>query len=334
MHVGIVGLGTMGHALARALHDAAAGRARSGPPHADGPAVRLVAVSSRRPAAAAALAAELPGVTAVSTRALAAHAEVVLLTVGDGEVAAAAADEAWGAGLLVAHTSGALGLGALEAARRRGARTGSLHPLVAMTRDLVATPGFRARFAGAVAAVDGDGPSQAALSAIAEAVGMSTVPVSDEWRARWHAAATLAGNASAALVALAEQMLRPLPIAEPDARRALLGLLESVTHNLSAMPSAQPVAATIAGPVARGDAVTVQRHLQALGEANGGTGAASGAGEAGGAGEAEIAGGTIDSAEATAYRHAASLILLAVGDRLPPESRASLDALLALHPPR
>ena len=58
-----------------------------------------------------------------------------------------------GHGQLVVHLAGALGLGALRSARRKGARTGSLHPLRAFGRG--ESEGFR----GAAAGIAGSDPT-------------------------------------------------------------------------------------------------------------------------------------------------------------------------------
>jgi predicted short-subunit dehydrogenase-like oxidoreductase (DUF2520 family) len=276
-HVGIVGLGTVGRALARALHvaTAQAAFAHATFPHAASPQasvahdvtsrpVRLTAVSSRRIGAAASLAAELPGVSAVPVPALAAHVDVVLLAVGDADVRALAAAHAWRDGLVLAHCAGALGADVIAdalAAAAAHVHAGALHPLVSLPRGHEVPADC---FAGAVAAVGGDEVATAALTAIARAVGLEPVRVPDAQRARWHAAATLTGNAPAALLAHAEAMLAPLDLAPGVARRALLALLDSVVRNLHALPAVAPAAAAISGPVARGDAATVARHRAAL----------------------------------------------------------------------
>lgn len=296
MHVGIVGLGAMGQALALALHEAST------------PACRLVAVSSRREGAVATVAAQLDGVMAVPTQALAAHVDLVLLTVGDPEVPVCAGDPAWTRGLTVVHTSGALGLRALDAAAARGAAVGSFHPLVPTTRSgIAAWPQGEAlsRFENATVALDGTEPVLAQLRGLAEALGARTVVVSDEWRARWHAAATLVGNATSALVALADRMLADLPMEPAERRHAMTGMLSRVAQQLATSDPDEPVARLIAGPVARGDTRTVQRHIAAL-----------------------SVGGQIE--HLAAYQHAASLVLLAIDDTLPSEQRADLVTLLTV----
>jgi predicted short-subunit dehydrogenase-like oxidoreductase (DUF2520 family) len=269
-HVGILGLGTVGTALARTLH----ARTRSSPTAMTPPArisqpsdeprdVRLVAIASRRTGVADALAAQLPGAIAVSPEALAAHADVVLLAVADRDLADVARWPFWLPGQVLAHLSGATGAAALADALpgRAAQHCGSLHPMVSLPRGATVPI---THFDGAVAAVDGDTVAREALGTIARVLGLAPVHVPHADRARWHAAATLVGNAPAALVRLADAMLEPLDLEPTMRRQALIGLLQSVVRNLAAHPPASSLADTISGPVARGDTDTLARHRAAL----------------------------------------------------------------------
>ncbi len=304
MHVGIVGLGSVGQALARAL---AASTASAGTPHRADAGVRLVAVSSRRPHAARQLALELTGVSAVSAEALAAHVDLVVLAVGDRDVSERARDAAWGEGITLVHTSGALDLTPLTAAAACGARVGSFHPMVSLPSALAHSSRDQTdRFTGAVVAIDGNDAVRAQLETLAAALGMTPVVVPAEWRTRWHAAATLVGNASAALAALAEGMIAELPAPSRVKRDALAGLLASVASNLRELPDTTSAHAAISGPIVRGDVDTISRHLHAFVTSTRDTGHLS----------------------RDAYRQAAALVLLATRDALPPATRAALASLL------
>ena len=93
-------------------------------------------------------------------------AEVIFLAVSDAAVAPLAADLVVRRGQLVAHLAGALDLGPLAAARRKGARTGSMHPLRAFTRG--------DEFRGAAAGIDGsDASARSQLSHLARRLGMT-----------------------------------------------------------------------------------------------------------------------------------------------------------------
>src|SRR3954470_18193096 len=131
--IAIVGRGRMGPALARAL--GAAGRSVLGPlgRGADG-----------------------------------ASADVVLLCVPDGQIAAAAAAIAPRDGLLVGHCSGATGLGVLHPHEALG-----LHPLTSVTAD--PAPVARAGWAGG----GSTGRALAAARSLAETLQMRPFEVAD-----------------------------------------------------------------------------------------------------------------------------------------------------------
>ena len=104
----------------------------------------------------------------------------------------------------------------------------------------------------------------AELERLARRLGGVSRRVGDADRALYHAAATLAGG----LVALAAEACRPLRAlgwSREEALAALLPLLRGALDSLEAegLPSA------LSGPVRRGDAGTVRRHLAALPEAGG-----------------------------------------------------------------
>jgi predicted short-subunit dehydrogenase-like oxidoreductase (DUF2520 family) len=182
--------------------------------------------------------------------------DLVLLAVSDRAVAEVCQRLEVGPGQLVVHLAGALGLGALRSARRKGARTGSLHPLRAFARG--ESEGFR----GAAAGVAGsDATSSADLSDLAVRLGMTPLPATGRARALYHAAAVLAAGAQVALFAEAVRAFRKATGAkEPEARAALLPLALSALEKLRRESPAE----AITGPAARGDLDTIAAHRRAL----------------------------------------------------------------------
>src|SRR5690349_23846361 len=120
-------------------------------------------------------------------------ADVVLLAVPDGEIAAAAA--AIAAGPLVGHLSGATTLEPLQAHEAF-----SLHPLMTVT-------GPETSFEGATAAVAGSTDRALTVARrLAELLGLRPVEVADADRAAYHAAASIAANFLVALEGAAERL--------------------------------------------------------------------------------------------------------------------------------
>ena len=182
-------------------------------------------------------------------------AEVALLCVPDESIAAAC--ERVCAAVpplrLVGHVSGAAGLDRLAAAAERGAETFSLHPLQTIPdaeTDLTAAP----------CAVAGSTPgAETFATELAERLGMRPFSVPEENRAAYHAAAAIASNFLVALKESAAELLERAGV--EDARELLTPLVLRTAVNWS---ERGPDALT--GPIARGDEVTVERHLEALRE--------------------------------------------------------------------
>jgi predicted short-subunit dehydrogenase-like oxidoreductase (DUF2520 family) len=162
-------------------------------------------------------------------------APIVVLCVPDAAIAEAAA--AVPPGAIVGHCSGATTLGDLDF---------SLHPLMTV-------PAEGARFAGVPAAVAG----HPVATELAERLGMRPIHVADEDRAAYHAAASMASNYLVALEECAAELLGRIGV--NDAREVLAPLVLRSAANW-----ADRGAAALTGPIARGDAETVDRHREAI----------------------------------------------------------------------
>jgi predicted short-subunit dehydrogenase-like oxidoreductase (DUF2520 family) len=202
----IVGAGRLGHALAAALRHAGL--------EVEGPLGR-----GARP-----------------------EAPVVLLTVPDGEIRAAA--EATPA-QLIGHCSGATTLEVF------GDREGfSLHPLMTVTEG-------GASFAGAGCAVAGTSDRALELArGLAQALQMTAVEVTDEDRAAYHAAASIAANFLVTLEGAAERLAATAGVP----RELLVPLARAALENWAANGAEQ----ALTGPVARGDEATIARQREAI----------------------------------------------------------------------
>ncbi len=178
-----------------------------------------------------------------------------LLCVPDAAIAdaAAGAAEAVPPLELIGHVSGARGLGDLAAAAAAGAATYSLHPLQTV-------PDGDADLRGCPCAISGS--SERALEFaryLAEALEMVPFEVAEEHRAAYHAAASIASNFLVALQESAAELLAATGV--PEARELLVPLVLRTAANWS-----ERGAEALTGPIARGDAETVERHLAALRE--------------------------------------------------------------------
>jgi len=118
---------------------------------------RVVAVSSRSPSSAEALAAHIPGCQPISdSQELADRCRLVFITTPDDTIGEVASEVEWNRGHGVVHCSGAQSIETLEPAHRLGATTGSFHPF--QTFACIKTPQeAMERLDGASFAVEGEG---------------------------------------------------------------------------------------------------------------------------------------------------------------------------------
>jgi predicted short-subunit dehydrogenase-like oxidoreductase (DUF2520 family) len=146
---------------------------------------------------------------------------------------------------VVAHLSGSLGLDVLAPHPRRAA----VHPLVALPGPEMGAARLRA---GAWFAVAGDPLARDVVAAL----GGRALTVDDAHRPAYHAAACIASNHLVALLGQAERVAASAGVP----LEAYLDLVRATVENVAALGPA----AALTGPVARGDVVTIERHLAAL----------------------------------------------------------------------
>jgi len=139
----------------------------------------------------------------------------------------------------------------------RGIRRGALHPVVPMPD---AVTGERA-LAGAPVVVEGEPRSERLLHRLAAMLGTVPVPFRGGDRTLYHAACSLAANGLTALRAAVDRSFAAANALEPSHRGLLADALMGAA--LRACSDVGPAAA-LSGPVRRGDAATLARHLDAL----------------------------------------------------------------------
>jgi predicted short-subunit dehydrogenase-like oxidoreductase (DUF2520 family) len=164
-----------------------------------------------------------------------------------------------GAYSAVLHTCGAYGAEILEPLARGGVACGVLHPL-----QTIATPeaGVTA-LPGSAFAVAGDPAAVAWGERIVALLGGTVLHVAPGAMALYHAAAAMAANYVTGLIDAAAVLMRAAGIDEKTALAALGPLIEAGVANALALGPEK----ALTGPIERGDAETVRRHLRALGAA-------------------------------------------------------------------
>lgn len=189
-----------------------------------------------------------------------AAANVIVLAVPDDAIAPLAAALAHHSVIkphqVVLHLSGLLGHTALEALSSSGAAIGSLHPLQTLVEPERAPEHLR----GAWAAVEGMPQAAAVAERLARDIGLRPFRLRAEDKARYHAGAVFASNYFVVVEAIAQDLLCSTGLSEADAWAALAPLVTGTLDNLRR----QGPPGALTGPVARGDAETVMRHLAVL----------------------------------------------------------------------
>lgn len=217
--------------------------------------IAVGAIASRNPASAARLAAAVPGALATSMQD-AASADLVFVTVPDDDIASVCDGLAWRRDQGVVHCSGATDLSALAAAGRAGARIGGYHPLQIFSDPDRAVD----LMAGTTVAIEGPPPLAATLNAIATRLGMIPLSLPARARAAYHGGASFAATFLVSMIEEAVAMWATFGVSERDALAALLPLTRGV---VDAMES-RGIAGAVSGPISRGDAGVVARHLEAF----------------------------------------------------------------------
>ncbi|MGM9485480.1 DUF2520 domain-containing protein [Roseateles sp. NT4] len=180
------------------------------------------------------------------------RADWVWLTVPDDQIAATAASLPWRPGQLALHCSGATPLSALSPGLARA----GFHPLKLLAGD--------AGLAGVHVGIEADAVHGPALEALAQALGMVPLmlssPMTAQARAAYHAAANLAASGVLAVLAEAQSLWRAAGLAPEQALPALTPL----TRGALDTALTRGLAGAVSGPIARGDAGVLARHLEAL----------------------------------------------------------------------
>ncbi len=157
---------------------------------------------------------------------------------------------------MVLHTSGAMSGMVLREQVGTASSYGSLHPL-----QTLPTPadGYRT-LPGCAFAVDGEPDARAWAIEIATLMEGFVLEVPASARALYHAAAAMASNHLTATMDAAIETMVQVGLDRTTARRALANISRAALENTLR----DGATAALTGPVVRGDAETVARHVHAL----------------------------------------------------------------------
>lgn len=245
MLIGIIGTGRLGLTLAHAWQEA--GRE----------IVSYTATNARHQAVKNRIGGKpqsLPQVLAAADTIVLSVPETALPELAQEIVQAAFAQDTDLKGHTFIHTSGATPLNVLDPLRQAGAATASLHPAMTVTGE----PADLLRLQGCPVAVAASPPAvlPRVRSLVAD-LGAVAFAVPEGSRAAYHAALAHAANHVVTVIVQARSMLAAANLPEePD-------VLARLVHAAVDNALAEGVDA-LTGPVMRGDAATVTKHLQVL----------------------------------------------------------------------
>jgi predicted short-subunit dehydrogenase-like oxidoreductase (DUF2520 family) len=159
------------------------------------------------------------------------------------------------AGKTVLHTSGVHNRSVLDAFARRGAFTGSFHPLQTFlgSEDVDA-------FRGITVGIEGDQEAVAVAKHLADDLLAEAIELSSERKSLYHAAAVLASNAATTLLSVSEEMWEHAAGTRDGFAGAMGPLIrQSMENALTIGPES-----ALTGPIARGDRATLEAHFMAI----------------------------------------------------------------------
>lgn len=247
--ISIIGTGAVGSTLARALVKAG---------------YRLSGLYNRTAEHAAALSRELrTEYSAAFPTGVSELGSVVFITVIDGQVEPVAERLAslegdW-SGRTAVHCSGTLSTDALQPLKQAGATVLAMHPLQTFHRDSLPEA-----FRDIYFSLQGDGSAVSRLRLLAEDLGAGTFQIDKIGKAYLHAAAVMACNYLVSLLDAAGATAQAGGMDKVQAVKVMMPLVRQTLQNVESTGTVS----SLSGPVARGDAGTVKRHLELLGEVN------------------------------------------------------------------
>ena len=217
--------------------------------------VELIGLHGKRPSGVATSTGALPPDIA--------RANVVLVAVRDpqidgalSEIEGAAADGRLTRGTVVLHTSAIAEPAAIQALSESGFPGGTFHPLVPFTDPDVSAELLRKAWIG----IDGDIAARNSGRRLAGHLGARTIDIPAGSKPAYHAAAVMSSNFPVVIASVAGHLLQELGVPDASAHQVVESLMNGAMTNMrTAMPDD-----ALTGPVVRGDAETVGKHLRAL----------------------------------------------------------------------
>lgn len=184
--------------------------------------------------------------------------DVIFITTPDGAI-----HQVWGdllhqdiSNRIICHFSGSLSSHVFSGREEAGASGISMHPMYAFSDKFHSYEQFHTAYL----TLEGDLEAVAVMKPMWEAIGHHVLTLKAEDKIKYHAAAAMASNEMLGLMQASLDILSECGFSEKDSMALLTPLVQG---NIASMLEKGCVNA-LTGPVERGDAQTVRKHLQAL----------------------------------------------------------------------
>jgi predicted short-subunit dehydrogenase-like oxidoreductase (DUF2520 family) len=184
-------------------------------------------------------------------------ADLVWLCVPDRQIQPCArllAPKASWKGKIVFHSSGALASDELTVLQQRGAAVASVHPLMTFVPRSVPS------LSGVPFAVEGDAFAVRMAGRIVSKLGGEVFSIGKRHKAAYHAWGAFASPLLIAELVSAELVAQAAGLSRAKARTMMLPIVRQTLANYAKLGPA----ASFSGPIVRGDAATLAKHLRVL----------------------------------------------------------------------
>lgn len=152
------------------------------------------------------------------------------------------------------HSSGALASDELRVLRRRGAAVASVHPLMTFVHS--SAPSLQ----GVPFALEGDAAALRVAREIVRKLGAETFSISKSKKSAYHAWGGFTSPLLIALLVTGEKVAHAAGLSAADSRKKMLPIVRQTLANYAKLGPAR----AFSGPIVRGDAQVVRRHVREL----------------------------------------------------------------------
>lgn len=159
-------------------------------------------------------------------------------------------------GKVICHFSGSLSSDIFSSKERSGVYACTLHPIYAFSNKITAYQNLTE----AIFTVEGDDTALEKMQELFDLIPNRIVKIPTEAKTKYHVAASVASNQVTGLVWMAVQLLMEAGIEEMTAYEMLEPLVKNCVKSIFSNGCKE----ALTGPIERGDAITVKKHLEVL----------------------------------------------------------------------